>query len=379
MKVALLRVMPQEGFRSIEVYADRLVGGLKSLDGDLEVVEVNVQAWEWGGFSLPMPYGRRASLRTLGIYLSRWVQYPMALRKIHADVYHVLDNSYGHLVFFLDHRRTVVTSHGGTSKSWRRWNPEGPAMWMFDLAFKGTLHAAHIISVSEYAKRELSNEVDYPSERIHVIHHGIDPYFVPFPAETVRLLRSQLLRDDEQYLILHVGHSARRKNVEILYKALSILSGRKVPVRLLRVGGEPTPAQASLIHALGIKDIVTHIKHVPNRELPRYYASSDLFVFPSLYEGFGIPLIEAMACGIPVVCSDWKLFREVCGPAAFFADPTDPRALADAIEKVLHYPSLASQLRQKGLQRARQFTWEKTAFQTLQVYQRVLGDLQQIR
>ena len=372
MRVALLRVMPQDRFRSIEVYSDRLVGGLRGLDGDLEIIEVRVQAWEWGDLGVRMPYGRRASLRTLGIYLSRWVKYPLALRRVQADVYHVLDNSYGHLAFFLDPKRTVVTSHGGTPRTWRDWNPEGPAMWVFDLAFRGTLRAGHIIAVSEYAKRELVEEYGYPADRVRVVHHGVDPVFQPQPESVVRELRGRLLAPGERYLILHVGHSARRKNVEALYEAFGLLRERGVPARLVRVGGNPTPAQAGIIRRHGIGSFVTHIPHVDNRDLPPFYAAADVFVFPSLYEGFGIPLIEAMACGTPVVCSDWSLFREVCGDAALFADPRDAGALSDAILDVLERPELARRLGELGLERARAFTWERTARETLEVYREVV-------
>jgi len=117
MRVALLRDFAEENWPSIEVYADRLAQGLRKVAPEVEIIEVQPPAWSWRDWRLPMPYGRSASLQTLGLYLSRWIRYPLALRKIQADVYHILDNSYGHLAFFLDPRRTVVTSHGGTPRS----------------------------------------------------------------------------------------------------------------------------------------------------------------------------------------------------------------------------------------------------------------------
>jgi len=375
MKVALLRVMPEDHFRSIDVYADRLAGSLRRLQVDAEIIEVQPHAWSWRDLEVPTFYGRAASLRTLGLYLSRWVKYPLALRAVHADIYHILDNSYGQLAFFLDRRRTVVTSHGGTPHSWRRWNPEGPAMWMFDLAFKGTLRAARIITVSDYAKQELLQETDYPPDHVQVVHHGVDSHFVPQPAAVIAERRAELLRGPAEKLILHVGHGATRKNVATLYEAMALLIRRRLPVHLLRIGSTPTQDQARLIDELGIEKNVTHLAHVPNLELPQYYAAADLFVFPSLYEGFGIPLIEAMACSTPVVCSDTALFHEVCGSAALFADATDPVAIAEAMANVLRRPTLAAQLRQAGLRRAKRFGWERTAAETWRVYQQVLAGL----
>jgi glycosyltransferase involved in cell wall biosynthesis len=292
----------------------------------------------------------------------------LLLRRIQADVYHVLDNSYGHLALFLDPRKTVVTSHGGTPRSWRRWNPEGPAMWLFDLAFRGMLRAANIVIVSEYSKRELLAEANYPAARIHVIYHGIEPIFSPLPEAARMAKRASLLGPQDCHLLLHVGHSAARKNVETLYQALAVLRREGRAVHLLRIGSVPTPAQARLIEALNLTTAITHIPYVPNRELPSYYAAADAFVFPSFYEGFGVPLIEAMACGTPVVCSDWELFREVCGDAALFADPHRSEALAEAIGCLLEDYTAANNQRKLGLERVQQFTWERTVRETLTVY-----------
>ncbi|MFN3704671.1 MAG: glycosyltransferase family 4 protein [Thermoflexales bacterium] len=374
MRIALLRDLAEENWPSMEVYADRLAWGLRKVAPEVEVIEVRVPALVWSDWRLPMPYGRRASLRTMGLYLSRWLRYPLALRKVQADVYHIVDNSYGHLALFLDPRRTVVTSHGGTPRSWRRWNPEGPAMWVFDLAFRGMLRASRIVIVSEYAKRELLAEARYPPERIHVVHHGIDERFRPIREEERRRVRAQFLRSGETALLLHVGHCAPRKNVEGVLQATALLRQRGAAVRLLQVGGTFTPVQRYLVETLGIGEAVTQIPHVPNAELPALYAAADVFVFPSFYEGFGIPLIEAMACGTPMVCSDWKLFHEVCGDAALFADPHNPQAIADAIARVLSDPALAEELRQRGLERAKRFTWERTARETMAVYRQMMEE-----
>lgn len=368
MKVAWLRVMPEERWRSMDVYAHWLTRSLRALKTDIDFLEITVHAWTWADWRVPMPYGRTASLHTLGLYLSRWIRYPLVLRRVKADVYHVLDNSYGHLAFFLPSARTVVTMHGGTPRGYRQWQPEGPAMFLFDLAYRGMLRASHIISVSEHSKRELLKEAAYPEEAIHVVYNGVAPVFRPSMAQGRRRLRSQLLSSDEAHLILHVGHSAARKNVTALYQALALLRDQGRAVHLLRIGGLPTSAQEALIEHLKIGAAVTHLPHVDNQELPAYYAAADVFAFPSLYEGFGIPLIEAMACGAPVVCNDSALFREVCAEAALYVDARQPEALAAAIAQILDAPALADDLRARGLARARQFTWDRTAQQTLAVY-----------
>lgn len=374
MRVALACNMPQETSRSIRVYAEHLIPALRQVDPELDLVEVRVQAWRWPSLSLPMPYGRAASLRTLGLYLSRWVRYPLALRRVRADVYHVLDTSYGHLTWFLPRTRTVVTYHGGGSglpARLREWHPAGPALWLYDLAFRGMLRAGRIVAVSEFCRQELAVGAGYPLARIDVAPHGVDTRFRPPSPAAQEALRSQLLAPGERHLALHVGHGAARKNVEALYRALALLRRDGCPVRLLRIGAAPTPAQSRLIEALGVAGAITHLPHVANPDLPAFYGAADVFVFPALYEGFGLPLIEAMACGAPVVCSDSPLFREVCGPAACYADARRPEALAAAMAGLLGDAALAEGCRARGLARAQLFTWERAARATLEAYRKM--------
>lgn len=374
MRVAFLRVLTEENWVSMKVYADRLEEGLRRLPAEIEFVPFSLTAWNWQDKRVAMPYGRPASLHTLGLYLSRWIRYPLALRQVKADVYHILDNSYGHLAFFLPRHKTVVTSHGGTPRSWRKWNPEGPAMWLFDAAFRGTQRAGRILIVSDYARQEFLQEAaHYPAGNVSVVYHGVDSLFGPVPAGASQALRAQLLQPGEEALLLHVGHSAGRKNVELLYRALAILRQQGRPIRLVRIGRGPSESQSQLIRQLDLEAHITHLPGRLNQELPAYYAAADLFLFPSLYEGFGIPLIEAMACGTPVVCSDSPLFREVCGPAASYIDPSRPEHLAQMIVDLLANPGQRHDLSQQGLSRATQFSWENSAKQTLAVYEQLLA------
>ncbi|MEW6716689.1 MAG: glycosyltransferase family 1 protein [Chloroflexota bacterium] len=372
MKVALLRALPLENWRSIKVYANGLTQGLRKIAPEIKIVDVKVQAWDWPRIPIPTPYRRPASLHTLGIYLSRWVLYPLAIRKLDIDIFHILDNSYGHLAYFTDPNRTVVTSHGGTPQSLNIWNPKGPAMWLFQLAFRGMLRAARVITVSEYAKKELLTDSTYPANHIHVVHHGVDPAFHPYKKEKTNQLRDKLLPSSGHFLLLHVGHNAARKNVELLYQAMSLLHRAGYRGCLVCIGSLPTASQTQLIQSLHLNNFITHIPHINHQELPAYYNAADIFVFPSLYEGFGVPVIEAMACGTPVIASNVSSLPEVVGPAGLLVDPRSPQEFAEAIQRVLKDKDLAFTLRQRGLERAQNFTWEKTAQKTLEVYQTIL-------
>jgi glycosyltransferase involved in cell wall biosynthesis len=131
---------------------------------------------------------------------------------------------------------------------------------------------------------------------------------------------------------------------------------------------------AEKVAQLGLQEQVTFTGYVPDEDLPALYNAAELFVFPSLYEGFGLPVLEAMACGAPVVTSNTSSLPEVAGDAAILVDPYDVNAIAQAMRQVLEDPALAEALRQKGLERAKLFTWEKTARQTIAVYEKVLGE-----
>ncbi len=128
------------------------------------------------------------------------------------------------------------------------------------------------------------------------------------------------------------------------------------------------------MQAQGLEEWVTFTGYVPDADLPALYNGADLFCFPSLYEGFGLPVLEAMACGTPVVTSNTTSLPEVAGEAALLVDPYDVEDIAAAMQRVLTEPDLAHDLRERGLARAGQFSWEKTARETIAVYERVLGE-----
>ncbi len=362
MNVVLFRDLLQEQWASIEVYAERLVNGLRRL---------GVQGWTFCDVApsdLHLPRSPKISL-----YLNRSVVYPLFAVRHQAQINHVLDNSYGHLLYFIDPRRTVVTSHGGTPLTWRQWNREGPAMSFFDWAFRGTLKAARIIIVSHYSKRELVEHYDYDPARVHVVYHGVDEGYRVLSLEQREQLRAQYLRPNESGLILHVGHCAERKNVEGLISAFAmLLKNSSQSYRLLQIGGQFSLAQQQLIARLGVGDHITQLPSMPNRELVGLYNAADVFAFPSLYEGFGIPLIEAMACGTPIVCHAYELFHEVCANAALYADARNAEAFAAVMAMVLNNASLAQDLPQRALERAKAFSWERCARETLAVYQRMV-------
>jgi glycosyltransferase involved in cell wall biosynthesis len=226
-----------------------------------------------------------------------------------------------------------------------------------------------VIAVSDSSRKDFLRFTDYPPERVRVVPNGVSEHFQP-PTGPPRTPP-----ESGQARILHVGHCGPYKNVEGILQALPLISRRMgTPVVFNKVGGAFTDGQRTLIGRLGIADQVRHVGTVPLADLPRMYAAADVLLLPSLYEGFGLTALEAMACGTPVVASDAGSLPETVGDAGLLVAPTDVEAIADAVVRVVTDAPLRVALRQRGLERARSFTWERTARETLAVYREIFEE-----
>jgi glycosyltransferase involved in cell wall biosynthesis len=225
-----------------------------------------------------------------------------------------------------------------------------------------------VICVSEYTASEARRLLDVPEEKIAVTPHGVDPVFHERPSdrdvdETLRRMR--LPRGG----ILYVGSSEKRKNLVTLVMAYMTLARRvRTPPLVLAGPGSDWAQGGSYV---GPQIVATG--YLERAEVRALMAASRLLVLPSLEEGFGLPVVEAMAAGLPVVCSRGSALAEVAGDAASLVDPHDVNGLAHAIERVLHDDALADDLRARGLVRSRAFDWRSTAERTLAFYRKLLG------
>ena len=238
--------------------------------------------------------------------------------------------------------------------------------------------AAAIICGSEHSKRDLMDAYALPPGKVHVVPYGVDHQrFHPAAA----LDRSWALQSGiRQGYVLHVGELSHRKNIPTLLQAVAHLrSAGKWGDRQLVLAGAEAPGMigADEIHAtirqLELSDIVVLAGRVADEYLPGLYAEASLLVMPSLYEGFGFPVLESMASGTPVVASNVSSLPEVAGDAAILVSPHEAEGLSNAMADVLSNPSTAAELRAKGLGRAQQFNWQRTAAETIQVYRSVVG------
>ena len=234
-----------------------------------------------------------------------------------------------------------------------------------------------ILTVSETSKRDIVRVLAIPPERIHVTYNAADASLRPI----CDMAALEGIRDSHgiagDYL-LYFGGFDRRKNVERILQAFKAAhTDFHSPCQLVLAGslnlvGHPLyPDPRTMVRRLGIEEQVIVTGRISEEEKPLLYSGATAFVFPSLYEGFGMPVLEAMACGTPVITSNISSLPEVAGDAALLVDPTNVDAIAEAMVRIVNDAGLREELSRKGLQRASRFSWEASALKTLEVYRQV--------
>ena len=230
-----------------------------------------------------------------------------------------------------------------------------------------------VIAVSEATKRDVVRFFDVSPEKIAVVHHGKGEHFRPVERdEAADWLRSEYKIEGPFFLF--VGTIEPRKNVAALVQAFANVA-KEMPHALVLIGGGGRGAGEvlALAEQLGVGDRVVRPGYVDAGELPWFYSGAEAFVFPSHYEGFGMPVLEAMACGCPVICADNSSLPEVAGGAAELVNATDVDGLAAAMVKVASDQTHRDGLVTRGLARAATFSWERCADETLAVYRAAMG------
>ena len=230
-----------------------------------------------------------------------------------------------------------------------------------------------VVTVSEASKRDILRFYPIASDAVHVIHNGISHCFRPRSESEISAVRHRY-KLPERY-ILSVGALQQRKNLATLFRAFRQILQRGFDRHLVIVGREAwkTDDTFAALHELGLEAKVSFTGYVADEDLPAVYSGAEVFVFPSLYEGFGLPPLEAMACGTPVIASSASSLPEVVGNAGLLIDPLDFGGFANAIEAVLTNRELAARLADLGPTRASMFTWERAATAHLDLYRRLNG------
>jgi len=234
--------------------------------------------------------------------------------------------------------------------------------------------ATHIIAVSEQTRRDVVSAYGVPAGKISVIYEAADPRFRSQPPEIVAAARARHGLP-ERYL-LFVGTIEPRKNLARLLAAFERLQAENLTDALVIVGkrGWLTGDFDAALERSPAKQAVLFPGFVPDADLPAVYAGAQVLAMPSLYEGFGLPVLEAMACATPVACSNSSSLPEIAGDAALLFDPTEVDGIRDALRRILRDADVRAQLRDAGLRRAGQFSWDRAAQETLALYQRLSGE-----
>jgi glycosyltransferase involved in cell wall biosynthesis len=371
MRIAILRRAAGASV-SMDVYADAVINGLRTVRPDWEFVEVAPK-----GDALQVV--QRSWRKGVQKYYQRYWQYPRSLAQLKVDVAHIIDHSDGYLVSRLKQLGipTVVTCHDIINllrPDWFQGRAKFPlvsmATWKY--AIRGMTKADHIFTVSHYTAKDLTQHLAIPPQQITVTPNGVDPGLFVWPQEDRASIRQRYGLIEPTCCLLNVGSNNPRKNIEAILKTVVNLRDQGIPVHFWKAGADFTPEQQKFIHAHQLETRVTYLGKPEREVLNQIYSAADVLVAPSIYEGFGLTVLEAMACGTPVVASNVTSLPEVAGDAALLVDPQDTKAIAQQIVQLWQDVRLQETLINRGLARVKGFTWEKTAEKIADIYQDVL-------
>lgn len=251
------------------------------------------------------------------------------------------------------------------------------ARLLFRLTTRLALRTAQqVITISEATRQDLLRHFPIPAERVTAIPLAADPRFQPQPGEVIEATRRKY--NLPEHYLFYLGINKPHKNLLRLIKAYARLSpvpGPQSPVPPLLIAGawdDRYPETKERVSELNLGERVRFLGPVDDADLPALYSGCEIFVFPSLYEGFGLPVLEAMACGAPVMCSNASSLPEVAGDAALLFDPLDVESIAAALRRAIEDGNLRRSLAERSLAQAVNFSWARTAEETLAIYRELV-------
>ena len=284
------------------------------------------------------------------------------------DIFHPTHFSQYYLKYVQDtNLPVVITVHDFTYEKYSEYYSIKSAARVIQNTRLALENATHIICISEYTKNELLTYYDIDNSKIDVIHHGL-----PSLSELAKvdIIDDNVLRDDDNYL-LFVGVRNGHKNFYMLMVSLRLILHEN-NLKLICVGAPFSDDEMLYINSLGLASRVISVS-ANNIQLVSLYRNALAFIFPSVNEGFGFPILEAFSCGCPVLCSDGSSFPEIAGDAAVYFNPKMADSIQGAVLKILHDPKLRQKMSQKGYQQLETFSWKKCAEDTKAVYRKVIS------
>lgn len=381
LRVAIIADYLEEGWPSMDLVADMLFDRLQREHAATIAP------------TLVRPAMRRRAGRWLRAGGSPWVagaermanrfwDYPRVVSELAGrfDVFHVVDHSYAQLVHRLPAGRSIVTCHDlDTFRS--VLDPElEPRSAIFRAMTRhiltGLRQAAHIACDSHATRDALVDKAGIAVDRTTVVPNGPHPSCTPQAEPAADVDAARLLGPRGDFVdLLHVGSTIARKRIDLLLRVFDSLRSAHRRLRLVRAGGPFTAAQHALVRELGIGDAIAVLPTLDRSTLASVYRRSALLLMPSEREGFGLPVLEAMACGTPVVASDVPALREVGGYAAVYCPLDDVEAWHRAVTRLLderaHHPAQWTLRQEAGIRRAAAFSWSRYASDVAAIYARV--------
>lgn len=368
MRIAIVRRLPGITF-SMDVYTEGLVTGLRAVRPDWEIVEITPRPWAKGKDLWKSGTGVKK-------YYERFLRHPREVIRQHADVFHVVDHSSGHVAYWLKNagKPVIVTCHDliqsvypDNLRGQSKFPLLSQSVWEYTI--RGMRSANHIITVSTTTKQDVQRILQIAADRMTVVPNAVDPQFQVLPPAAIEPLQQQYRPTPETFCLLNVGSCHPRKNIITVLRVLQLLKEQGLPIQLWKTGDDFTDEQKQFIYSHQLQQCITYLGKPNKQTLIQIYNAADLLLAPSLYEGFGLTILEAMACGTPVITSNVSSLPEVAGEAAILVEPMDVKSMVAAICQLSQNKGDRQTLIEEGLQRVQQFTWENTARQVAKVYE----------
>ena len=382
LRVAVIADTVEEGWPSMDLVAEMLVDRLATEHAS-RIAATLVRPPMRRRFSSAGDSGLAFSADRL---LNRFADYPRVARTLARDfdVFHVVDHSYAQLVHALPAWRTLVTCHDlDTFRSVLEPAVERrslPFTLMTKRILSGLRKAAHIACDTEATRDGLVSLAGVDAERTTVIHNGPHPSCTPVSEPAVEVEARRLLGPRRTIDLLHVGSTIARKRLDTLLKVFAKVRRAHPAARLVRVGGPFTADQRTLARELRLEDAIVVLPFLDRATLAAVYRQSALLLLPSEREGFGLPVLEALACGTPVIASDIDALREVGGDAATYCPPDDVDQWAETVSNALaereQHPDAWARRKTLGVARAAAFSWSRYAAEIVPLYFSLAGRVQ---